>query len=342
MRVGRYIVYGAGGIGASIGAQLHRAGCETLLIARGAQLAAIRERGLEYVTPQGRERIALPIVGHPDEVALREDDAIVLAMKTQDSLPAIEALAAAAGPELPILCAQNGVENERLALRRFRRVVGLAVWIPASFVDPGVVRNYAPHAPIELGRIPSGSDALARAVASDLRHAGFAATEREDVLAWKHAKLLTNALATLDAVCGGRAGLDDVCARVKAEGMDCYRAAGIATVPAAEYEARVEFAIAAMGEIDGAPRSGGSSTQSLARGKGSIETDYINGEIVWLGRAYGVATPANEAIQAAANELASRRRARIFAADELRARIEALADRNRSGREIGRAIERGA
>lgn len=325
MGVGRYIVYGAGGIGASLGAQLHQAGREVVLIARGAQRAAIAGNGLEYVTPERRTRLALPVVAHPDAVAFRPGDVAVLAMKTQDSLPAVEALAAAAGPDLPVLCAQNGVENERLVLRRFRSVIGLAVWIPASFIDPGVVRSYAPHAPIELGCVPSGVDERTRAVAQDLRAAGFAAEAREDVLAWKHAKLLTNAVSTLDAVCGGRAGLEDVALRIKEEGMACYRKAGIATVPTAEYEARVAFAVAAMGEIDGRPRSGGSSTQSLARGQGSIETDYINGEIVWLGRQHGVATPVNEAIQWAANELASRRRDRIFPPDELRARIDDLA-----------------
>ncbi len=325
MRVGRYIVYGAGGIGASLGAELHRAGRPTILIARGAQLTALREKGLEYVTPAGREQLAVPVVGHPDELELRADDVAILAMKTQDSLPAIEAMAAVAGPDLPVLCAQNGVENERLVQRRFRHVIGLAVWIPASFIDPGVVENYSLQAPIELGRIPSGVDPLTRTVTDDLCRAGFAATAREDVLAWKYAKLLTNAVSTLEAVCGGRDGLDDVSAAIKQEGMACYRAAGIATVPASEYEARVAFAVAAMGEIDGQARRGGSSVQSLARGQGSIETDYINGEIVMLGRAFGVETPVNEAIQWAANELAARRRTRNFSGAELRARIGDLA-----------------
>lgn len=324
MRVGRYIVYGAGGIGASLGAQLARAGREVVLIARGAQLAALRAKGLEYVTPEGRTHLVLPVFGHPGEVEFRADDAAILAMKTQDSLPAIEALVEAAGSELPVLCAQNGVENERLVQRRFRRVIGLAVWIPASFLDPGVALNYSPRAPIELGRVPSGVDDLTRSVTRDLCEAGFVAEARDDVLAWKHTKLLTNAVSTLDAVCGGRTGLDDVCLRVKEEGMACYRAAGIATVPAAEYEARVAFAIAAMGEIGGAPRAGGSSTQSLARGQGSIETDYINGEIVLLGRTYDVATPVNEAIQQAANELAGKRSTQPFTPNELRARIDTL------------------
>lgn len=322
MRVGRYIVYGAGGIGASLGAELFRAGRPTVLIARGAHLAVLRDKGLEYVTPGGRARLEIPVVGHPSELELRADDAVLLAMKTQDTLPAVEALAAAAGPDLPVLCAQNGVENERIAQRRFRNVVGLAVWIPASFIDPGVVENYATKAPIELGRFPSGVDPLTRAVTEDLCGAGFAAQAREDVLAWKYAKLLTNAVATLEAVCGSRDGLDDVVAAIKQEGMACYRAAGIATVPAAEYEARIAFAVAAMGEIDGRPRRGGSSAQSLARGQDSIETDYINGEIVMLGRAFGVATPVNEGIQRVANELVARKRTRALSGTELRAQIE--------------------
>lgn len=45
--------------------------------------------------------------------------------------------------------------------------------------------------------------------------------------------------------------------------------------------------------VAGIGRSGGSSTQSLTRGAGSIETDYLNGEVVLLGRLNGVPVPAN-------------------------------------------------
>ena len=51
------------------------------------------------------------------------------------------------------------------------------------------------------------------------------------------------------------------------------------------------------GEIDGVGRAGGSTYQSIANGKADIETDYLNGEIVKLGRLYGVHTPANAAMQ---------------------------------------------
>jgi 2-dehydropantoate 2-reductase len=58
-----------------------------------------------------------------------------------------------------------------------------------------------------------------------------------------------------------------------------------------------------MRPIDGKRRMGGSSWQSLARGAGSIETDYLNGEIVMLGRLHGVPTPVNSTLQRVARRL---------------------------------------
>jgi 2-dehydropantoate 2-reductase len=56
--------------------------------------------------------------------------------------------------------------------------------------------------------------------------------------------------------------------------------------------------------VDGQMRGGGSSWQSLARGTRSIEADYLNGEIVMLGRRHGVPTPVNALMQHVANEQA--------------------------------------
>ena len=54
------------------------------------------------------------------------------------------------------------------------------------------------------------------------------------------------------------------------------------------------------------PRAGGSTWQSLRRATGSIETDYLNGEIVLLGRLHSIPTPANELVQRAMRDLAGR------------------------------------
>ena len=73
-------------------------------------------------------------------------------------------------------------------------------------------------------------------------------------------------------------------------------AAGIDPISEAEDRER-RGDILQIGDVPGRPRSGGSSWQSLERGTGAIETDYLNGEIVWLGRQYDVDTPANELIR---------------------------------------------
>lgn len=323
MAIGRYIIYGAGGVGASLGAQLHEAGREVVLIARGPHLAAIRERGLDYRTPLGARRLELAAVAHPREIEWRDADIAVLAMKTQDSLDALTQLQQLGLADTPVLCAQNGVHNERVALRRFRNVYGLTVWIPASFAEPGVVLNYATGAPIEMGRIPDGIDGCVRRVVKDLNDAGFDAVARDHVFDWKYTKLLTNIQTTVDAICGSREGLGDVCSMLKEEAEACYAAAAIRIVPHPEHVERLKVAALAMGKVDGQARAGGSSSQSLSRGVGSIETDYINGEIVLLGRQYGVATPANETVQTTANWLASQgTKAEPLSGDDLRQKIE--------------------
>ncbi|MAG33068.1 MAG: 2-dehydropantoate 2-reductase [Deltaproteobacteria bacterium] len=324
----RYAIYGAGGVGASLGAQLVRAGRDVRLIARGDHLRAMREQGLLYRTPARSERLRIPAFGDPEEAGLEAGDAVVLAMKTQDSLEALRELERTGIRDLAILCAQNGVHNEQLALRRFERVYGLAIWIPASFTEAGVVSNFAPAAPIDLGRIPSGSDEDAARYVADLCEAGFDARLRANVLDWKYTKLLTNVQTTLDAICGSREGLGDVCERVTAEVEACYAAAGIRTISHEEHGERIESAGRAMGKIDGLTRKGGSSTQSIGRGLGSIETDYINGEIVLLGRLHGVPTPANATLQAEANAMATLgSKAQPLPAAELRRRIQAASDR---------------
>jgi 2-dehydropantoate 2-reductase len=77
--------------------------------------------------------------------------------------------------------------------------------------------------------------------------------------------------------------------------------------------------------VEGSALFGGSSWQSLARGTGSVEADYLNGEIVLLGRQYGVPTPVNETLQRLANTAARERRSPgSMTVAEVTAAVEAL------------------
>jgi 2-dehydropantoate 2-reductase len=312
----RYIIIGAGAIGGTIGGRLFQSGHEVVLVARGAHYRALRGGGLRLLTPGGPATLPIPAAETPEDLPLRPDDVLVLCVKTQDSLPLLEAWSAlpvegggTAGERLPLVCAQNAVENERLALRLFARVYGMCVWLPASHLDPGVVAAYgAPMSGmLHVGRYPEGLDDMGRRIVDDLSGSLFAAFAVPDVMRWKYAKLLGNLGNAYEAICGDPAGGETVMERVRAEGRAVLGAAGIAYA-GREEERRRRGSLVDVAPIEGLGRGGGSSWQSLAKRSGSIEADYLNGEIVLLGRTHGVPTPANEVLRRLAGDFARERR----------------------------------
>lgn len=326
----RYVVYGAGGVGASIGAALHQRGHEVTLIARGAHLDALRTGGLAYRTPERDVTLRIPVVGHPQEIDFRPDDVVLLAMKTQDTAGALADLASCGVDDLPLICAQNGVENERIAARRFPRVYGMAVWLPAVFLEPGVVLNYSTGVGgiLDTGRYPDGTDSVVRQLTSDLEASGMSSRPDPRIMRWKYSKLLTNLRTALPAVVGADANIDDFAGRVREEAIACYRAAGIDWTSHEEEERRRAESGMSQDHIDGKRREGGSSWQSIARGLGSIETDYMNGEIVLMGAELRVPTPYNRALQVAANRVA---KLRLPPGSMSLGELEALARRDLAG-----------
>ncbi|MEU4400049.1 2-dehydropantoate 2-reductase N-terminal domain-containing protein [Micromonospora orduensis] len=302
----RFVIIGAGAVGGTIGARLAEAGRDVTLVARGAHLDAIRDRGLTLRQPDGDVTVRLDAVDRPGDRPLPADTVLVLTVKSQDTAGALAAWVDApvagggtAGERLPLLTAQNGVANERAALRLFADVHPVCVWLPATHLQPGVVvANGYPHpGMLHIGRYPDGADDTDRAVATDLTAAGFVAPVREDVQRWKYGKLLSNLGNGLQALLGQDIP-DALAERVRAEGVAVLAAAGIAhTSPQEEKAERGD--LVGQRPVAGEDRSGGSTWQSLARGTGSTEVDHLNGEIVLLGRLHGVPTPANAAVQRA-------------------------------------------
>ncbi|MGW0905587.1 ketopantoate reductase family protein [Streptomyces sp. NPDC002853] len=316
----RYIIIGAGAIGGTVGGRLAETGHDVVLVARGAHYEAVREGGLRVRTPEGELTHRLPVVQGPAELGeLRPDDVLFLAVKTQDCAAALDTWGArpvvgggTAGERLPLVCAQNGVESERIALRRFRRVYGMCVWLPATHVEPGSVSAAgAPYTGmLHIGRYPRGMDDTARLISADLEKSKLLSPVVADVMRWKYGKLLANLANAVEAVTGVLSGNEAVALyrRARAEGEAVLAAAGIEAVGEQEQKEargdRVRFE-----PFDGSERGGGSSWQSLSRGTGTIEADYLNGEIALLGRLHGVPTPVNDTLQAVANTFARERRA---------------------------------
>ena len=308
----RFVIYGAGGVGGTIGGQLHRSGHDVVLIARGAHLAAINTNGLNLRTPAGDFRLSIPAVGHPNLIDWRPDDVVLLTMKTQDTESALRDLELAAGTGVPVICGQNGIENERMALRRFTTVYAMLIALPATFVDPGeVIASAAPYSgALHCGRYPGGTDELIESVCAALRASNFLAEADPKVMRLKHRKLLMNLANGLEIVTGQNAwgatgGLGAFVDALRNEAIACFDAAEIDYAALDEYTSRVNSHYKAQ-PVGGQARTGSSTLQSVMRGHTTVEVDYLNGEIELLGALHGVPTPYNSAVRRMAVEMAAR------------------------------------
>jgi len=193
----RIIAYGVGAVGGTIAAALSLSGTEVVGIARGPQLTAIQKRGLTLHTPDGPRQAKFPCVAHPSEIDFRPDDAIVLTMKSQDTVDALEQLRLTGVSSQHIFCAQNGVANERECLRRFPNVHGITVMMPVTYLTPGeVIVSTKPHyGMFDIGRIPKGVDQADHDLTARLNDANIAAFVDPNIMSSKHvAKIVATSL----------------------------------------------------------------------------------------------------------------------------------------------------
>jgi 2-dehydropantoate 2-reductase len=308
--VTRYIVIGAGAVGVTLAAELQQAGQEVLIVARGGQLKALRAGTLRYARPDGTRNLRLPVAAGPGDVALAEDDVLVLATKTQDAdrtladwawRPVLTAgspgtNARPAASVLPVITVQNGLDAERAALRRFTTVLGAVLLMAAGYVTPGEVAatNWPAVGVAWLGAFPRGTHPLVEPVAADLRAAGFLVHPVTEIQHAKAAKLLTSATFALSALYRPSELRDRAAGLLRDEAGEILVAAGLGIA---------DLAADADGDRDritlrptAGPRYTGNSTaQSLTRA-GSVETDFINGEIVLAARLIGRDAPVNAAV----------------------------------------------
>jgi 2-dehydropantoate 2-reductase len=315
----RFVIFGAGAIGGAVGARLHQSGHAVTLIARGAHLDAIRRNGLTFLTPVERAVLPLPAVGGPGDLDWTGDEVVLLATKSQDTLGALTALRDAASSAVPVVCLQNGVENERVALRLIDEVYAAVVMLPAAHLEAGAIEAYGADVTghIDVGRYPEGVDERCQEICAALAGSRLDSHAVADVMRLKYAKLLlnlTNAVGALFAASERRRELSEL---VTAEGRAVLEAAGVRYLAPEITDIEARWRRWGVRDIDGRSRAGSSTWQSLARGTGALETDYLNGEIVLQGRLHGVPTPINQRLcELAATAARERRAPGTLSADE--------------------------
>ncbi len=161
-------------------------------IARGDHARALAS-GLVLEAPDESVTLPIPVVTEARGVRRgRTTQLSSLAVKGQHTEEALAQLVAVAPPDTPIVCMQNGVENERRVLRRFPRTYAMCVMCPATHLKPGVIQAHS--APVsgllDLGRYPAGVDDVAQAIADALDATTFQSMARPDIMRWKYRKLL--------------------------------------------------------------------------------------------------------------------------------------------------------
>jgi 2-dehydropantoate 2-reductase len=297
----RVIIFGAGAVGSILGGRLHQGGADVVLVARPAHVDAIRTDGLRLRMASHTDIIDVPAVTSVDQLRPGEDDVVIVTAKTQDTRVVHDALLAW-NPTIAIVCGTNGVEHERMALRRFERVYGMVIQMPSQFERPGeVTALFSPNnALVDVGRYPSGIDETASNLAAMIETSPRLSCEPDsDVMVQKYAKLLVNLGNAADAACGREGRNAQVVAVAIEEGRRVLDAAGIRYRQSDEMKEHMRNRMTTMTfdiPVDDT-FLGGSTWQSLAKGATALETDYFNGEIILLGRMHGIAAPANLFLQ---------------------------------------------
>jgi 2-dehydropantoate 2-reductase len=300
----RFVVLGAGAVGGVVAARLAQHGHDVAVIARGEHGRVIAAEGLTLESPQDRVTVEVPVAGDPSGIDWTDDDVVLLATKSQDSVGAIEGLlAAGVSTSTPVACLQNGVANEPKVAEHFVRVYGVPVMAPTLHLEPGVVEAYSyPISGIlDVGCWPEGIDEVAVEISAALAGSTFDSHPIDDVARWKYTKLLMNLGNAVEALCGPNAVGGELWSRARSEGRVALDAAGIPSASDEEEAAR-RGDLLRWAPIAGRRRPGGSTWQSVATGR-PVETDDLNGEIVRIGARAEVPTPANALLVEAMDEL---------------------------------------
>jgi 2-dehydropantoate 2-reductase len=296
----RIAVLGAGGVGSYFGGALARAGNEVGLLARGENLAALRERGLSVRTPE--EVYTVAVQATDDPAALAGAELAIVAVKSYslpEIVPAARLLAEAGAVILPLL---NGVEAaERLVEGGVpeERVLGGLTQISAVRVGPGEVERRSDFQRVIVGERAGGLSGRAERIAAAFRDAGAEARASSDITAdlWRKFIFIT----TMAAACGlARAPIGPVreaplgpllLERATGEAAAVARALGVALGDGDEEKI--------LANVETLPKTMKPSFLLDLEAGGPTELDDLSGAVSRLGRRAGVATPVHDVTTAA-------------------------------------------
>ena len=134
-------VIGAGAVGGYYGARLAQAGHDVTLIARGANLQAIRSNGFRVRSATGD--LAVKVRAEANPTLVGPVDLVIVAVKTYSSREAFPLVLPLVGPGTAVLSLQNGVDSadELSAVIGRPPMLAGTTYIGATLVEPGIVEH---------------------------------------------------------------------------------------------------------------------------------------------------------------------------------------------------------
>lgn len=291
-------VFGTGGMGAFFGGKLAQSGADVHFIARGAHLAALRERGLTVISPDGDFSIS-PVQATDKPAQIGAVDIVLFCVKLYD----VESAGAALAPLLAddtshVVTFQNGVEvADMLApLIGKDRILPGAAYVSANIEQPGIIRHVGSPGYMDFGELDGRLSQRAQQFIDCCANAGFEARFKPDIMASLWSKFVL--VAAFSGVMGlARAPLgvvrEDPDARALLdtalhEAEQVGRALGVA-LPAHTAQSIFQMANALPHELKP------SLLEDLEHGR-RLEIEWLSGGVRRLGRQAGVPTPVHDVI----------------------------------------------
>jgi 2-dehydropantoate 2-reductase len=309
----KFLIAGAGAIGAYIGARLSRAGFDVTLFARGPHLKAMQEHGVQVKSADGDFQVHPRVAGSLEEVGLA--DVIFLGVKAH-SLPQLAPqLKPVLGPDTTVVSTQNGIpwwyfqnfggEWNGLRLERIdpggvisaaieaRSVVGSIVYFSTEIIAPGVIQHTEGNR-ISLGEPDGSRSERCRRIAEALVASGLRCPITTHIREEIWVKIL------------GNASLNPVSALTRATVVQMLRDPGIAEVirnimqevQAVSKKLGMELPVSINQRMAGAERVGEHKTsmlQDLEAGR-PMELEALVGSVLELGEKVGVAMPHTQTV----------------------------------------------
>jgi 2-dehydropantoate 2-reductase len=311
----KYCVVGAGSIGGFVGAKLALAGEDVTLVARGANLQAIRAHGMRVIMSDGAEQIARNIRTAATPAEAGTQDVVILGMKSHQVVPVARDIASLCHESTVVIPMQNGIpwwyfqrhggefegrvvssvdpEGTIAAAVDPRRIVGCVVYPACELAAPGIVRHIEGDR-FPLGELDGTSTERIGTIAAAFARAGLKAPILDNIRAEIWLKLWGN--LTFNPISAlTHSTLVDICQFPATREL---AAAMMREAQAVANRLGITFRVSLEKRIAGAERVGKHKTsmlQDVEAGR-DPEIDALVGSVIEVGRIVGEPTPNIEAV----------------------------------------------